>query len=302
LRETATEDNSMPANPTPKRRPPTPQEIIEQQRVDAAAASARLKQQAADTARAAQQRKAAPAQVPAVKPAAAPPAPAVIDTRSPQERYLDEVAPSFIVGRLIKFSKEGQFITADDGQAISEDVDFYALCGEVQIGWIKFSQDEGVPPTRHMGLLYDGFVMPARESLGDSDPAEWPAGLDGQPADVWLHQQNLVLQQCDTKELFTYSTQSKTGRRAVGNLLRHYNRMRRSAPDDVPIVRLRPGGFQHKDDRIGWVPTPMFCVVGRAPRDEGGQAGTATARHLGRWRHERFDSVLRGRQKHERQP
>jgi hypothetical protein len=77
-----------------------------------------------------------------------------------------------------------------------------------------------------------------------------------------------VLQRCDTKELFTYSTQSKTGRRAVGNLLRHYNRMRRSTPDDVPVVRLQAGGFQHKDDRIGWVPTPMFVVVGHAPRDD----------------------------------
>jgi hypothetical protein len=258
----------MPANPTPKRRPPTPQEIIEQQRVDAAAATARLKQQAADTARAAQQRNAAPAQVPAVRPVAAPPAITPLDNRTPQERYLDEVAPSFIVGRLIKFSKEAQFITADDSQVFADDADFYALCGEVQIGWIKFSPDAGVPPTRHMGLFYDGFVPPPRESLGDSDPAEWPAGLDGQPSDPWLHQQNLVLQQCDTKELFTFSTQSTTGRRAVGSLLRHYNRMRRSAPDDVPIVRLRVGGFQHKDDRIGWVSTPMFCVVGHAPRDE----------------------------------
>ena len=106
------------------------------------------------------------------------------------------------------------------------------------------------------------------KSLGDDDPAEWPDGLDNQPSDPWLHQQNLVLQQCDTKELFTYSTQSKTGRRAVGNLLRHYNRMRRSVSDDVPVVRLRVGGFQHRDDRIGWVPTPVFAVVGRAPRDE----------------------------------
>jgi hypothetical protein len=76
----------------------------------------------------------------------------------------------------------------------------------------------------------------------------------------------LVLQQCDTRELFTYSTQNKTGRRAVGSLLRHYNR--RSTPDDVPIVRLRVGGYQHRDTRIGWVSTPMFVVVGHAPRDE----------------------------------
>jgi len=32
-------------------------------------------------------------------------------------------------------------------------------------------------------------------------------------------------------------------------------------------VRLKSGGFNHRDDRIGWVPVPVFAVVGRAPRD-----------------------------------
>ena len=56
-----------------------------------------------------------------------------------------------------------------------------------------------------MGLLYDGYRMPPRETLGDLDVAEWPAGLSGEPEDPWLHQQNLVLQQVDTRELFTFS-------------------------------------------------------------------------------------------------
>ena len=239
--------------PQAKRKPPTPEEIIAQQKCDAA----HMKQQ-----------KAAPARAVAIKPAASTPAAAAIDNRTPEQRYIDEVAPSSIVGRLIKFNKEGHFITNDDGDAISEDTDFFALCGDVQIGYVKFSHEEGVPPERHMGLLYDGYRMPPRETLGDLDAAEWPAGLSGEPEDPWLHQQNLVLQQVDTRELFTFSTTSKTGRRAVGNLLRHFDRMRRTAPDDVPVIRLKAGGFQHKDDRIGWVPTPLFAVVGRAPRDD----------------------------------
>jgi hypothetical protein len=43
--------------------------------------------------------------------------------------------------------------------------------------------------------------------------------------------------------------------------------MQRTNPGELPVVRLRPGGFQHRDERIGWVATPTFCVVGRAPRD-----------------------------------
>jgi hypothetical protein len=84
-----------------------------------------------------------------------------------------------------------------------------------------------------------------------------------------------VLQHADTKEMFTFSTSSMTGRRAVGNLLHHYDRMRRLHPDELPVVRLRAGGFQHKDDRIGFVPTPVFCVVGRAPRDSAARPDTS---------------------------
>ena len=67
-----------------------------------------------------------------------------------------------------------------------------------------------------------------------------------------------------------------TGRRAVGNLLRHYDRMQRTHPDELPVVRLKVGGFQHRDERIGWVSTPVFAVVGRAPRDSAAKPDTST--------------------------
>ena len=118
-----------------------------------------------------------------------------------------------------------------------------------------------------MGLLYDGFVMPPRESLGDLDESQWPIGLDNLPADPWQHQLYLVLQRTTTMEMFTFVTSSKTGRRAVGNLLRHYDRVRKAHPDDCPVVRLKVGGFPHDDDRVGWVKVPVFVVVGRRPRD-----------------------------------
>ena len=128
-----------------------------------------------------------------------------------------------------------------------------------------------------MGLLYDGFVMPARESLGDLDQKHWELGLDGQPADPWQHQMYLVLQHTETLELFTFVTSSKTGRRAVGNLLRHYDRMHKTHPGELPVVRLRTGGFQHKDARVGFVSTPVFVVCGRRPADSVAKPDTSTA-------------------------
>jgi hypothetical protein len=200
-------------------------------------------------------------------PVTPPQVPAPPDTRTEVQKYLDEIAPASIVGRLIKFSKEGIFVTADDGEAIDADAEFIALCDQTLIGWIKFSHEDGVPPERIQGLLFDGFVMPPREALGDLDQAQWPIGLSGAPDDPWRHQNCVVLQRTGTDELFTFGTTSQTGRRAVGNLLRHYSRMQKANANELPVVRLQAGGFNHRDERIGWVHTPVFVVRGRAPRD-----------------------------------
>jgi hypothetical protein len=182
-----------------------------------------------------------------------------------KSRYLDEVAPTSIVGRLIKFSKDGEFITQDDGATIAKDAEFVLLAEETQIGWIRFN-GEGEAPERVMGLLFYGFEFPSRESLGDDDPSTWEKGLNNEPSDPWQHQQNIVLQNRTTQELFTFSTSSKTGRRAVGNVLKHYDRMQRTAPGELPIVKLAKGGYEHKDSRVGWVDTPVFVVVGRTSK------------------------------------
>jgi hypothetical protein len=192
------------------------------------------------------------------------PLPAVPDNRPYVDRYLDETAPASIVGRMIKFSKE--------------DADFVALCDQTFVGWVKFPEDEA--PIRVMGLLYDGFVMPPRDSLGDLDEKQWDEGLDGNPQDPWQHHEYLVLQNTDTRELFTFVTSSKTGRHAVGNLLRHYNRTRKDHPDELPVVRLKTSGFKHKDPRVGWVTTPMFVVVGRTTRDSAAKPDTSTGAFL----------------------
>jgi hypothetical protein len=205
---------------------------------------------------------------------------ALPDTRTSAQRYVDEIAPANIVGRLIKFGKEGQFVTADDEKSVQETAEFVALCDQTLIGWIKFHREEDVPPDRVMGLLYDGFVMPPRDTLDDLDQSKWELGLSGQPEDSWRHQVCLVLQRVDTAELFTFATTSLTGRRAVGNLLRHYDRMQRLTPGELPAVRLKAGGFNHRDPRIGWVAVPQFQIIGRAPRDSVSKPDTSVAADL----------------------
>ena len=52
------------------------------------------------------------------------------DNRTPVQQYLDEVAPASIVGRMVKFAKEGEFITAGRRRGNRDDVDFVALCDQ----------------------------------------------------------------------------------------------------------------------------------------------------------------------------
>ena len=80
--------------------------------------------------------------------------------------------------------------------------------------------------------------------------------------------------------MFTFATSSKTGRRAVGTLLKHYDRMQKTNPGELPVVRLRTGGFQHRDAQIGFVTTPCFVVCGRQPRDSVAQPDTSIGANI----------------------
>jgi hypothetical protein len=244
-----------------------------------------LAQQQADADREHQQkRKAQPK--PAPQSAAPPPQstaiaikpttslPAAPDTRTSVQRYLDEVSPTTIVGRLLKFSKEGKFVVADTGEEIGRDEDFVALADQTLVGHIKFNPDGG-PPERIMGLLYEGFVVTATEELPDRDQSQWPIGLSGLAEDPWRHVMYLVLQRCSSNELYTFVTQSTSGRRSVGDFLRHYDRDRKRHPDEYPVVRLTTGGFQPRDKRKPWTPTPVFVAVGHAPMDSAAKPDTS---------------------------
>src|SRR5262245_46072117 len=135
-------------------------------------------------------------------------------------------------------------------------------------------------PDVHMGAMYDGYVAPKRETLGDTDPAGWELGLNGQPQDPWHDQMYLVLQHGDTSELYTFTTRTVTGIRAVGNLLRHYERMRKTHPDMYPLVQLKAGGFDHRDTRVGWVATPTFAVVGKHPKESAAKPDASASADL----------------------
>jgi hypothetical protein len=239
-----------------KAHPRTSTEIIQEQREQAKAEKA-----AHATAKAESTKAVVPA-----KPANT--AVALPDHRSDLERHLDEIAPTGVTGRLLKLSKNGEIVTADDGVPIDTDTTFIALVDQVLGGYIKFDPEGVLPPERAQGAIYAGFVPPPRASLGDNDPNAWPVGLSGSKEDPWRYQFAVPLQATDTSELFTFVTSSASGRISVRQqLLDHYKRLQQVFPGEYPIVRLKVAKFiSKKNPRVGPIPKPLFQVIGHCPQ------------------------------------
>ena len=95
-------------------------------------------------------------------------------------------------GTFFKFDgKEKKFVKSVDGEEIAEGKQFVVMYDQIQSGWIKF-QGKGGPPVRKQGPIFEGYVPPARETLGYTDESEWETGLSGKPADPWQFQNVIV--------------------------------------------------------------------------------------------------------------
>jgi len=193
--------------------------------------------------------------------------------RSALDTYLSEhgVGPE---GVPLKWSKESTYVRNDTGEEVKVGTELVCIYTETQAGRIKFS-GKGVPPERHMGPIFEGYLPPPRAELGDLDESLWDRDLSGKPADPWQEQMLLPLQDAENGEMFYFTTTSITGRKAVQNLLRQCERLAKKEPGYWPVVRLATGGFDHRDERVGFVKTPAFIVVGKTPKETGAKLAVA---------------------------
>jgi hypothetical protein len=204
------------------------------------------------------------ATLPAVRQASVP---ATVDNRDAVDRVLDDIAPSFLAGPMVGFNgKKEKFVITASGDELDIAVKYKAHLGQARMEWIKF-HGKGETPEKNGDFLFDpGFILTPRDDLGDLDMTEWPPGLDGQPRDPWILQVMFPLQNTETLETFTFLTSSKTGRSAVGTLLKAHKRKRLTHPNETPVVLLKVSSYQSKDR--GKVAIPAFVVVGRAPSED----------------------------------
>jgi hypothetical protein len=191
---------------------------------------------------------------------------AVVDSNATLAKFASNLSQDAVPGVRVKLDvKNKAFIRADTGEALPAGDTYRPHYKLVVDSWVKFG-GEGVSPQRIGGMPAEGFVLPPREELGDTDSSLWEDGLNGQPQDPWQHEVMLPLEHTETSELLVFVTSSITGRRAVGKLLAHCARIERAFPNEMALVQLKVTGYEHRDSRIGWVTTPTLAVIGRVPK------------------------------------
>jgi hypothetical protein len=102
--------------------------------------------------------------------------------------------------------------------------------------------------------------------------------MTGRPEDPWQEVMMVPLEHIDSGEIYVFQTGSVTGLRAVSNLLRQASRLANKDPDNLPVIKLRAGGFDHR--KFGWVKVPAFEFVGKAPKSNIAAAATTVSADL----------------------
>jgi len=157
------------------------------------------------------------------------------------------------LGRLLKFVK-GKYETGDD--EVPEGTEYVAHIDQLVRGWVKFEDNKVVE--QHLGKVADGFRIPARNELSDTDPEKWAKDGSEKPRDPWVAQWYLPLVNIESGELVTFVTGSKGGIRAIGMLCRVYGRKNRDGL--LPIVALKTRSYKHQ--QYGRIETPDLPIVG----------------------------------------
>lgn len=183
------------------------------------------------------------------------------------EQYGATASMNMITGTLIKFAK-GDWLMGQEEEEVKADRQFVCVMDDLQIGWTKWVDNK--PAAQHMGKLAEGFAPPRRNELGDDDESMWDVDTSGNPRDPWQFTNSLIMKTpgksgADEADLFTFSTSSKGGINAIGDLCKAYVRMLREKGPGNPIVTLSSSSYKHSNPEYGRIKKPMLNIVGWEP-------------------------------------
>jgi hypothetical protein len=143
--------------------------------------------------------------------------------------------------KILKFKKGEYFVAEEEiplGSEYLAHVVGWTKC------WIKFV--DGEVAERKIYPVAKGARPPEREDLDDLDESKWEEGLDGKPADPWVYQYLLPLENRSNGELVIFVTSSFGGRRAVADLCQLYTRRMQKMGAGQPIISWRRPTCQPK--------------------------------------------------------
>jgi hypothetical protein len=187
---------------------------------------------------------------------------APIGLSDPLEAYADAVAPRFIIGDLLRFSK-GDYLAGESGRDIPLGTTYTAALTLLMAGWVKWQDSK---PVEHiMVRVNDGKTPPKRAELGDHDETKWETDVSGDPRDPWAFTNYLPLMD-DKGELYTFTTSSRGGIGAIAGLARRYANHRRRHPDVFPVISLGVDSYAHKNKEFGRIKFPVFAPAGYEPK------------------------------------
>ena len=176
-------------------------------------------------------------------------------------QYGEQAAMRTIVGKLLKFSK-GDYMAGENNEDIAEGTELAANMDSLAVGWIKWQDNK--PAEQMMGLVCEGYQPPKRKDLDDNDETTWELDENNQPRDPWQFTNQIVLKEPGDPEgqLYTFSTSSRGGINAMGELCKTFGKHSRQAPDDMPVVALSVGSYMHSNKAYGKIKFPILPVKG----------------------------------------
>jgi hypothetical protein len=184
--------------------------------------------------------------------------------RNAYQQVKTETQATNIEGLLLRFTKQGDWIAGpvDKEIEIPEGTEMIVGMNVFVRGWQKW---EGNKPTEsRMGLVSEGYQPSLREDLGDLDKAQWEEiGDPPQRRDPWQETYMCLMLDRKTEQVYTFSTSSKSGRTAIGEVSGAYGDRIQDGEDadEMPIVSLESSSYKHSV--YGKIMIPVFRITGK---------------------------------------
>ena len=183
------------------------------------------------------------------------------------QNIADEAQQDAGFQRMLKF-KKGEYWC--DGEEVKLGTKYIAHAVGWTKTWVHF-EDQKVVERKNYRVAR-GEKAPERDQLPDNDESKWPMGISGRPADPWVYQYLLPMENVATGEVQIFVASSFGGRRAVADLCAAYSRRAGKSKDKgQPIVTLQMMLMPTK--KFGEVPRPHFEIIGWDDGDNIGSVG-----------------------------